>query len=207
MTFSPSPNLLSAQAGCSYSQPSPHREHLTGFEETSRWNPSSTLLIWLYVLSIRRSLVTESSQSIDFMHIHPIPYFIQVIKSIMQIFQIFLPSVPGQQVKRVGGPHHSVVWDSMGYLLLQSTLDQGGTDLSMGGTEQLMVDKKSGMDHFQRHELSHLGYVIITFSREQRKLKLHLFLTNCCREACLHCPERDYFCCKQNAKFLKMTSY
>ena len=28
-------------------------------------------------------LVTESSESMDFMHIHPILYFIQVIKTIM----------------------------------------------------------------------------------------------------------------------------
>lgn len=42
------------------------------------------------------SLVTESSESMDFMRRHPILYFNQVIKSIMYFFQIFLPLAPGQ---------------------------------------------------------------------------------------------------------------
>lgn len=65
MTWSPSalPHLLPRQGTLTYSQPWPHGEHLTGFEETSRWNPSSTLLIWLYVLSISRSLSLQNHQN------------------------------------------------------------------------------------------------------------------------------------------------
>lgn len=64
MTWSPSVHLLLPRQGTfTYSQPWSHGEHLTGFEETSWWDPSSTLLIWLYVLSISHSLLLQNHRN------------------------------------------------------------------------------------------------------------------------------------------------
>lgn len=102
----PSP---ATQAGYSYLQLALFSEsHLTGFEETSWRNSSSTLLIWMCVLSISCFPLLQNHQNPWILCIY-ILYSIQVMKSIVKNFSSSSAFSSRKGVKGVGWPHHSVV--------------------------------------------------------------------------------------------------
>ena len=106
MTWSPSAllPLLPRQGILTYSQPWPHGEHLTGFEENSWWNPSSTPLIWLYVLSISHSLLLQNHQNPWILCIYILYYTSsRSSKPSCRFFKFFCPQLQDSEWKGWGG--------------------------------------------------------------------------------------------------------